>query len=53
MVRVSGRVGLEVEGVYHYVDTKVVTPLGDETRPSTQFVGIQAGVTYSLSTAAR
>lgn len=47
MVRVSGQ-----EGVYHYVDTKVVTPSGDQTRPSTQFVGIQAGVSY-LATGAR
>ena len=51
--RISRTVGIEVEGVYHYVDTKIVTPLGDQVRPSTQFVGIQAGVTYGLATAAR
>jgi opacity protein-like surface antigen len=51
--RINEKVSVGIEGAYHYVDTKLVSPAGNEVRPSAQLVGIQAAVIFGLATAAR
>ena len=51
MYKTSQKVGIGIEGTYHWINTKETDPIsGAETYPSTTFFGVQAGVTIGLGT---